>query len=219
YTYTGEPAYPVNPKNSYKARVDANIIPLAELSANLYYRLNAGDNDTSAMHSDYNNPGIGLIWTPGGPFTMSVNYDYFRYRLKRDIMLARPAAELPPNPRLPVERAPYADQAHVYSVSGDYVFAVIPLSLDAEFHQSFGSGEFRIVETAGVYTTAGLGELADMAERETGGSMTARYALHKGWGLSLAYGINNYVDFKNKPQDGPQDGTAQTVMMLATKKW
>ncbi len=219
YTYTGEPAYPVNPKNSYKARVDANIVPMPELSANAHYRLTVNDNDTSEMHSNYNNPGVGLVWTPGGPFTMSVNYDYFRYNLKRDIMLARPASEPAPNPRLPVERAPYADQSHVYSISGDYAFAVIPLVLDAEFHQSFGSGEFRIVETAGAYTTTGLGELADLAERETGGSMTAKYALHKGWGLSATYGINNYVDFKNKPQDGPQNGTAQTVMMLATKKW
>ncbi len=216
YTYTGEPAYPVNPKNSYKARADVNIIPMSALSANLHYRLTVNDNNTSDMHSDYNNPGVGLIWTPGGPFTMSVNYDYFRYNMKREIILQPPPLTVV---SLSEELAPYDDQSHVYSVSGDYVFAVIPLTLDAEFHQSFSKGVFRIVETGSAGSTAGIGELADLADRETGGSITAKYALHKGWGLSATYGINNFVDFKNKPQDGPQNGTAQTVMMLATKKW
>ncbi len=216
YTYTGEPAYPVNPKNSYKARVDANIIPLAELSANLHYRFTADDNNTSDMHSDYNNPGVGLIWSPGGSFTMSVNYDYFRYNMKREMILQPPPLTVV---SLSEELAPYDDQSHVYSVSGGYVFAVIPLTLDAEFHQSFSKGVFRIVETGSAGSTEGLGELADLADRETGGSITAKYALHKGWGLSATYEINNFVDFKNKPQDGPQNGTAQTVIMLATKKW
>jgi hypothetical protein len=88
-----------------------------------------------------------------------------------------------------------------------------------EFHQSFGSGSFRVNETLGAFNTLDVGLLADMAVRETGGRITGRYALPKDWGLSLTYDINNYVDFKNNPQDGPQNGTAQTVMIVASKKW
>jgi hypothetical protein len=213
YAYTEEPAYALKPKNSYKARMDANFMPLPEVTSNVHYRFLSEENDLAEMHTKYDNPGIQAVWAPAGPITLSANYDYFRYRIKRDVVLFGPASA-----QFPVERAPYTDQAHVYSIGGTYSF-VIPLTADMEFYQSFGSGSFRVNETLGALNTLEVGELADMAVRETGGRITGRYTLPKDWGLSLTYDINNYVDFKNKPQDGPQNGTAQTVMIVASKKW
>jgi hypothetical protein len=213
YTYTEEPAYALSPKNSYKARMDANFMPIPELTSNVHYRFTSEENDQAAMHTKYDNPGIQAVWSPAGPFTISANYDYFRYRIKRDIALFSLGGA-----PFPVERAPYTDQAHVYSIGGTYSF-VIPLTADMEFYQSFGSGSFRINEALGAFNTLDVGLLADMAVRETGGRITGRYTLPKDWGLSLTYDINNYVDFKNRPQDGPQNGTAQTVMLVASKKW
>jgi hypothetical protein len=210
YTYTEEPAYGLQPKNSYKVRADANFMPLPEVTSNVHYRFTSEDNDQAEMHTNYENPGIQAIWAPAGPITLSANYDYFRYKISRDVVLFGPSGQFP------VVRAPYTDQAHVYSVGGTYSF-VIPLTADMEFYQSFGSGSFRINETG--FNTEDVGLLADMAVRETGGRITGRYTLPRGWGLSLTYDINNYVDLKNQTQDGPQNGTAQTVMIVASKKW
>ena len=216
YAYTEEPAYALSPKNSYKARLDANFMPLPEVTSNVHYRFTSEDNDQAEMHTNYENPGIQAVWSPAGPITISANYDYFRYRIKRDVALFGAVGAV--TEPFPVERAPYTDQAHVYSIGGTYAFA-IPLTADMEFYQSFGSGSFRINETLGAFNTLDVGLLADMAVRETGGRITGRYTLPKNWGLSLTYDINNYVDFKNNPQDGPQNGTAQTVMIVASKKW
>jgi hypothetical protein len=218
YTYTEEPAYALSPKNSYKVRADANFMPLPEITSNVHYRMSSESNGLANMHTKYDNPGIQAVWAPPGPFTLSVNYDYFRYRIDRDILLFQANYTTP----FPEERAPYTDQAHVYSVGGTYSFP-IPLTADAEFYQSFGSGSFRINEALGLFNTLDVGLLADMAVRETGGRITGRYTLPKDWGLSLTYDINNYVDFKSNTlggsQSGPQNGTAQTVMIVASKKW
>ncbi|MGC2423691.1 MAG: hypothetical protein WA666_04985, partial [Nitrospirota bacterium] len=217
YAYTDDPAYPLDPKNSYKVRADANFMPLPELTSNVHYRYASGDNNQSAMQTNYDNPGVQAVWSPAGPVTLSANYDYFRYRIKRDVVLFGPG-----NVQFPVERAPYTDQAHVYSVGGTYTFA-IPLTADAEFYQSFGSGSFTVNETLGAFNTLDVGLLAGMAVRETGGRITGKYTLPRNWGLSLTYDINNYVDFKSNTlggsQSGPQNGTAQTVMIVASKKW
>ena len=92
YAYTEVPAYPINPKNSYKARADANFMPLPEVTANVHYRFSSEENDLAAMHSKYDNAGVQAVWTPAGPITISANYDYFRYRIKRDIALFEGAA-------------------------------------------------------------------------------------------------------------------------------
>jgi hypothetical protein len=218
YTYTEEPAYALSPKDSYKVRADANFMPLPEITSNVHYRFASESNGLANMHTKYDNPGIQAVWAPPGPFTLSVNYDYFRYRIDRDILLFQANYTTP----FPEERAPYTDQAHVYSVGGTYSFP-IPLTADAEFYQSFGSGSFRINEALGAFNTLDVGLLADMAVRETGGRITGRYTLPKDWGLTLTYDINNYMDFKSNTlggsQSGPQNGTAQTVMIVASKKW
>jgi hypothetical protein len=215
YAYTEEPAYPTSPKNHYKGRFDGSWTPSTVVSVDAHYRFTADANGFSGMSNRYDNPGAQVVWTPLARVFVAAGYDYFRNKNDRDIELTEGNTA---NTPLPIDRVPYRDAAHVYVLSGGYTFE-FPLSLEAEYHQSFSKGSFRTVTSDGVVSAAGLGELTDLSIRETGGSVTARYAFPKGWGTSLTYRINDFQDLKDKPQDGPQDGTAHTLLVMLTRKW
>jgi hypothetical protein len=216
YAYTEDPAYPTSPKNHYKGRFDGAWNPSTVVNVDAHYRFTADSNGFSGMSNRYDNPGALVVWTPAARVFLAAGYDYFRNRNDRDIELTRGVAA--PDIALPVDRVPYRDAAHVYSLSGGYSFS-FPLSLEVEYHQSFSKGSFRTVTTDGVVSAAGLGELTDLSIRETGGSVTAKYAFPKGWGTSMTYRISDFQDLKDKPQDGPQDGTAHTLLVMLTRKW
>jgi hypothetical protein len=168
------------------------------------------------MSSRYDNAGLLAVWTPVEELFFTAAYDYFRNKNARDLQLT--LGNTTPDTLFPTERVPYRDSSNLYALSAGYSFT-FPLSLEAGFHQSWSKGMFRTRAVLGGSTTSGIGELADLRVRETGGTFTANYAFPKGWGSSLRYSVNNYEDFIDSPQNGSQDGTAQSVMLIVSKKW
>ena len=215
YAYCADPAYPIDPMNSYKGEAHADWMVLPTVSAGAHYRYAQEQNNAANMNSRYDNPGAQVMWSPAAKKYFSAAYDYFRNRNVRDVELTLGDSS---NTPFPVQRVPYRDTSHVYAVSGGYTLP-IPLTFEAEFRQSWSKGMFRTnVDTAGA-TTSGIGELADLRVRETGGSVSARYDFPKGWSSSASYSINNYVYFHSAPENGPQDGTAHSIMLIVSKKW
>lgn len=214
YTYTHDPAYPVSARNSYKGKFGVTWTPAYSVSANAYYNFVREDNGATDMDSRKDNAGLSASWAPGGSLTVNGGYDYFRYRNDRDLQL-RLGAD-PPT----VYGSALQDTAHVYYIGAGYRFA-IPLSLNAEFHQSWSKDRYRVngANSTGTVTTDGIGDLTDVKVRETGGTVKAAYDLSKGWGTSVEYTVNDYQDLEDKPQNGFQDGLAQTVIVMLSKNW
>jgi len=222
YAHTSEPAYPTSPEDSFKGRFDADWSPWYTVNAGAHYRFARENNNTANMDSERDNAGASVSWTPAGSLSFSLGYDYFKNNVKRDMHLL--AGGFPLQPAFPIDHPTYKDTVHMYYVSGGYSFS-IPLSLDCEFHQSWSVGSYRTSVSGtfalpiGSVTTADVGQLTDQNIRETGGSITAKYDLPKGWGVSVNYGVANYEDMADKPQDGKQDGTAHSMLVMLSKKW
>ncbi len=158
YAYTEEPAYAIKPKNSYKARADANFMPLPEVTANAHYRFSSEENGQADMHTKYDNPGVQAVWSPAGPITISANYDYFRYRIKRDVALfgARGSRTVPGGARAiygPGPRIFYRGHLFVrYTVDGGY--GILPELRQREFQ---GKRDARRVQYPGCGLACGHG--------------------------------------------------------------
>jgi len=214
YEYTQDPAYPVEAVNSYKGRFDARWSPMYNFNMDAYYRFLREDNNTADM--DYSSDNIGMVafWAPLDRFFTTVAYDFWRSRNERTLRLTDGVA---PTNFIP-ESTAMRDTSHVYTVGAGYSFE-FPLTLEADFHQSWSRSKYRTSTQGGLGTSSGMGELVDLKIRETGGSFIASYDLPKGWGTSVNYSINNYEDMQDKPQTGMQDGTAQSVILLVSKKW
>jgi len=221
YTYNQDPELPNKPQNAFNGRFDYGYIVRPDLNLDAHYRFAREDNNTANMKLERDNPGISAVWTPVERLAVTGGYDFFRYQNERDMRFI--AGTGLTAVFFPVESVPYEDTTHIYYISAGYQFA-FALAIDAEYHQSWSRGRFRSSLTGsdgagGIVTTAGIGELTDMKIRETGGSIGAKYDISKGWGTSLTYTINDYQDLQDKPQNGPQDGTAHTVMLIVSKKW
>lgn len=215
YKYTNDTEFPIQAGSEYRGRFHAEWTPLPTVSAGVHYRFTAGENSTANMSSRYDNAGGQAVWTPVKDLFFTAAYDYFRNMNVRDLQLTLGGS---PDTSFPTERVPYRDTSHVYALSAGYAFT-FPLSIEAGFHQSWSKGMFRTRAVLGGSTTSGIGELADLRVRETGGTFTAKYDFPKGWGTSLKYLVNNYEDFIDNSQNGPQDGTAHSVMLIVSKKW
>lgn len=220
YVYTEEPAYPIDPKNSVKGSIDADWALWRDVNASAYYRFTRQQNGSIHMHAENDNAGTIVTWMPIDRLAVYANYDYSRYNNRRDIQLL--AGTSPNEEFFPRDRVPYTDSSHLYALGANYGFP-FPLTLGAEFHQSWSRGLFRTdastVISGLLVTTDGLGDATDLRIRETGGNLTARYDFPRNWGASCTYTINDYKDLAKKPQDGDQDGTAQTVLVMLSKKW
>ncbi len=221
YTYNQDPELPNKPQDAFNGRFDTEYIVRPDLNLDAHYRFARETNNTANMNLERDNPGISAVWTPVERLAVTGGYDYFRYMNERDMRFI--AGSGTTSVTFPVQRVPYEDSTHIYYISTGYQFA-FALALDAEYHQSWSKGRFRTSiqgsdGALGVVSTSGIGELTDMKIRETGGSVSAKYDLSKGWGTSLTYTINDYQDLQDKPQNGPQDGTAHTVMLIVSKKW
>lgn len=221
YTYTQDPAYPIEPKNSFKGRLDTTWTPLPGVMADAYYRFAREENNTADMDADRDNAGALVSWTPMSSLSLYGNYDYSRYRNERTLRILSGADGVGlGEQRYPRHSVPYTDTSHLYSLGMGYAFA-FPLTLNTEFHQSWSKSRFitGVFEPLNAVTSDGLGELTDVRIRQTGGSFRAGYDLPKGWGSSLEYTVNDYQDLQDKPQNGPQDGIVHSVMLLVKKEW
>ncbi len=224
YDYTDNPAYSSDPRNDYKGMLDADLELSRDIDAGAYYRVDRGENDAGQMHLSKDNVGVLVTWVPTGRLSFYANYDYSRYRNKREIeLLAGSAASgstASTEAAFPPDVVPYTDSSHLYTIGTNYTFS-FPLTLGADFHQSWSRGLFRTTDGTVVdsITIDGVGDVTDLRLRETGGGVNARYEFPKGWGATFTYYINNFEDLRDNPQDGSQDGTAQTVMVMLSKKW
>jgi len=217
YMYTSEPAYPTKPENSYNGKFDANWIPVSSVDLDAYYRFFGGENDTAHMNMRTDSIGWLLTWVPVERLSVYANYDYTRLKNEMDLVFVSSTA----GNFLPVDHVPYRDASHLYALGAGYAFS-FPLNIGAEFHQSWSRGMFRtnVSDPLNIpVTTANIGGLTDLSIRETGCRVNARYDFPKGWGASLNYSVNNYEDLKKQPQDGDQDGTAHTVLVMVSRKW
>ena len=216
--YTEEPAYATDPNNAFYGKADASWTPSATVCAGAHYHYSSLENKSAQMSVASNNPGLYVMWTPAKNIFLGSSYDYFGYNDTRDIQLTEGTPAVVNPIQLPRDRVPYRDFTNIYTLSGGYSFS-IPLTMESEFHQSWTSGRVRVEDITGIYNASGMGELVDQKIRETGGSITAKYTLSKGWSTSLTYKINDYQDLENKPQNGPQDGTAQVMLVMLSRKW
>lgn len=212
YAYCADPEYAIDPMNSFKGEAHADWTPLPTVSAGAHYRYAQEQNNTVNMNSRYDNPGAQVVWSPTATTYFSAAYDYFRNKDVTGLDLSTGGSQVMS------QRVPYRDTSHVYAISAGYTLPV-PLTFDAEFRQSWSKGMFRNSTDVTGGTTSGIGELADLRVRETGGSVSARYDFPKGWSASATYFINNYVYFNSAPENGPQDGTMHSVMLIVSKKW
>ena len=221
YTYTHDPMYPVSARNSYKGKFGITWTPVYSVSTNTYYNFAREDNGATNMDSQKDNAGLSASWAPAGGLTINGGYDYFRYKNSRRMEFLNGVYN---NKEPFFDDVKLSDTAHVYYIGAGYRFA-IPLSLNAEFHQSWSRSRFTTggaSSTRPVYLTVdtnGIGELTDLKVRETGGTVKAAYDLPKGWGTSVEYTVNDYQDLEDKPQNGFQDGLAHTVIVMLSKNW
>lgn len=215
YVYTHDPAYPTSARNAYSGKLDMTWVPAYSVCTNAYYKFARDDNGATGMESGKDNAGLSASWNPSGSLTVNGGYDYFRYRNDREMEfnLAGVATAGP---------VALQDTSHVYYIGAGYRFAM-PLSLNAEFHQSWSVSRYRANAVNAVpvppATTEGLGDVTDVMIRETGGSFRAAYELPKGWGTSMEYKVNDYQDLEDKAQNGVQDGLAHSVIMMLSKNW
>ena len=241
WDYVTEPLNPVGYRNRVGGQVNGNWAISHALNFNANYKLSREDNPFDfagqvagdrRRHVARDNGGANLSWNPAGWFNATAYYSYMRTRVNETLTFQPSTPNVPVNARRTTTNilvdSNDRDTAQVYGITADTAFAS-PLNFGAEFHQSFSRGRYDLNSNpaiqnpvSGAFYDFDFGDIpgyTDIKIRETGGSFTARYDFPKGWGASATYSINNYEDLEDKPQDGPQDGTAHVVMLLVSKRW
>ncbi len=112
---------------------------------------------------------------------------------------------------------PYGDSAHAYSLGVNYV-PMENLTLNASATYTISSGAFYPTSPL-LLEPVSVASFSEIDVRETDCTASGEYRFKHGFAVGIRYKYSNIHDELDNPYGNIQDGTAQVIMLTATKRW
>jgi len=230
YAHSGDPERNVDYTNKYEGYVWGTWVPTPGLVVDANYKMLRGNNpvrnemtdaqfmDQRDRHVEKDTAGAGVNWFAMRGLVLGARYEYMRLKMLQNLVYENTGGNFVYD-----FGSPYWDTSHNYNIYANYCFETVPLSVNAEFGQTWTRGLYLLDDTltgpiAPNLTTNGLASFTNQQIRDTYCKVRADWTIWRGWGTSFSYGFSQFRDMV--PFDlVARNGTAHYGTVLLTKKF
>ncbi|MGD0886107.1 MAG: hypothetical protein ABSA46_14780 [Thermodesulfovibrionales bacterium] len=230
------PATNIQPNHSDEGRISIAWTPLPKISTLVSYTADKETRDQQTFNGD---GASGVEITQEGGVTqadtrnvdrerllaaitfvvakdvsVSASYSYMRNKIHQDVNYENDITYV--NDQLD-SYVPYGDSAHAYSLGLNYV-PLNDLTLNASVSYTISSDEF-YPASPGLTQPVSVASFSALDIRETDCSLSGEYRIKDGFAIGLRYRYSNIRNENDNPNGYVQDGTANTIMLTASKRW